>query len=196
MKKISKIFIFSATLTILGFCFTTNLSAQETKPKTAHPPRAISKVVQINETKIKELLKPNGKPLLVNFWATWCIPCREEFPDLVEIHKEYKGKIDFITITLDDLAEINRDVPKFLKEMGATMPTYLLYTNDENIVISSISKDWAGGLPFTILYDKNGKPVHTRQGKIKPEVVKQKIVSLLPAATAKSKKVKRPSSNQ
>ena len=117
--------------------------------------------------------------MLVNFWATWCIPCREEFPDLVELDNEYKGKIDFITISLDDLAEIKRDVPKFLTEMKATMPAYLLKTNDENAVIGSISKDWTGGLPFTVLYDENGKVIHTRQGKISPKLVKEKVNSLI-----------------
>ncbi|MGI8543468.1 MAG: TlpA family protein disulfide reductase, partial [Aridibacter sp.] len=75
--------------------------------------------------------------------------------------------------------EINRDVPKFLNEMKATMPAYLLRTTDENAVISSISKDWAGGLPFSVLYNKDGEIVHFKQGKIKIDVVKEKLNSLL-----------------
>jgi len=153
----------------------TNLVAQKNETAINKKLPVIPKILQIDETTIKDHLKPKGKPLLVNFWATWCIPCREEFPDLVEINKTYKDKIDFITITLDDLAEINRDVPKFLEEMKATMPTFLLYTNDENAVISSISKDWQGGLPFTVLYDKNGKVIHTRQGKIRLPKIEEKI---------------------
>src|SRR5437764_11377287 len=57
-------------------------------------------VTKIDEIALKKILHPNGKPLLVNFWATWCDPCREEFPDLVKINADYKGKVDFITITL------------------------------------------------------------------------------------------------
>ena len=171
---------FSLTIVISFLIFTSNIVAQQNAEnvKTA----AVSdspKVTQIDEISIKKLLKPNGKPLLVNFWATWCIPCQEEFPDLVEIDNEFKGKIDFITITLDDLAEIDRDVPKFLAEMKATMPTYLLRTTDENGVIGSISKEWTGGLPFTVLYDEKGDVAHARQGKIKPDVVRAKISSLI-----------------
>ncbi len=188
MKYSLKTFAFFATFAAI-FSLTTNLFAQKTK----NPPKAkttavvsnLPKVTQIDEIKIKSLLKPNGKPLLVNFWATWCVPCREEFPELVALDKEYKGKIDFITISLDDLAEINHDVPKFLNEMNATMPAYLLKTTDENAAISSISKEWSGGLPFTILYDENGEVVHTKQGKIKPEIVKEKIDSLLIKTTSK-----------
>ncbi len=181
MKIISKTFAFFATFVVIFLLSSANLTAQKAakpddgqslKPTIGNP---TPKVIKVDELSIKELLKPKKKPLLVNFWATWCIPCREEFPDLVELDKEYKGKIDFITISLDDLAEIDRDVPKFLAEMKASMPAYLLQTNDENAVIGSISKDWAGGLPFTVLYNDIGTVMHTRQGKIKPEIVKKKI---------------------
>ncbi len=184
MKYSLKISVFFAIFAVISFT-TVNIFPQKTKIQTSIKTSKsavvsqIPKVTQIDEIKIKQLLKPNGKPLLVNFWATWCIPCREEFPELVEIDKEYKGRIDFITISLDDPAETNRDVPKFLNEMKATMPAYLLRTTDENAVISSISKDWAGGLPFSVLYNKDGEIVHFKQGKIKIDVVKEKINELL-----------------
>jgi thiol-disulfide isomerase/thioredoxin len=146
-------------------------SPAETKPQAANPPR----VTQIDDARIKQLLKPNGKPLLVNFWATWCGPCREEFPDLVKIDREYRGKIDFITVSLDFVEELERDVPKFLSETKAEMPTYLLVSADENTLIPSIAKDWSGGLPFTILYNEKGEITYTRQGKVNPETLKGEI---------------------
>ncbi|QQS39926.1 MAG: TlpA family protein disulfide reductase [Acidobacteriota bacterium] len=136
-------------------------------------------VKQIDEESIKPLLVPDGKPLLINFWATWCEPCREEFPELIEIDRDYVGKIDFLIISLDDPVEITRDVPKFLEEMGSTMTPYLLRTLDETAVIGSISKDWQGGLPFTVLYDAEGKVAHARQGKIKLPVVRGILDGLL-----------------
>lgn len=147
----------------------------ETKPRPAGPP----KVTQIDDAKIKELLKTNGKPLLVNFWATWCVPCREEFPDLVKIDAEYYGKIDFITVSLDFIEELDTGVPKFLTEMKAEMPTYLLVSADENALISSIAKDWKGGLPFTILYNEKGEIAYTRQGKVDHETLKGEIEKTL-----------------
>ena len=151
------------------------------KPSVKPTPNAnLPKVTQIDETGLKTALKPNGKPLLVNFWATWCDPCREEFPDLVKIDTEYKGKIDFVTVSLDDLAEIGRDVPKFLSEMKAEMPAYLLKVADESAVISSIAKDWNGGLPFTILYNDKGEIAYFKQGKVKVDVIKAEIEKLLP----------------
>ena len=44
-----------------------------------------SKITQIDIAALKQLIQPNGKPRLINFWATWCGPCREEYPDLVKI---------------------------------------------------------------------------------------------------------------
>ena len=145
------------------------------KPGTAGLPR----VTQIDDAKLKQLLKPNGKPLLVNFWATWCGPCREEFPDLVKIDNEYRGRIDFITISLDSPEEIDAAVPEFLSEMKAEMPTYLLVSSDENTLISSISKDWSGALPFTILYNEEGEITYLRQGKVEHETLKSEIEKTL-----------------
>lgn len=147
----------------------------ETRPRPADPPR----VTQIDDAKIKQLLKPSGRPLLVNFWATWCIPCREEFPDLVKIDAEYRGRIDFITVSLDFIEEIDTAVPKFLSEMKAEMPTYLLISADENTLISSIAEDWSGGLPFTILYNEKGEKAYLGHGKVNPETLRGEIEKTL-----------------
>ncbi len=82
----------------------------------------------IDAEEMQSLLKRNGeRPLLVNYWATWCDPCRDEFPDLVKIDARYRPKgLDFIAISLDDLADLKTTVPKFLRAMKATMPVYLL----------------------------------------------------------------------
>ena len=139
-------------------------------------------VKQIDFAGLKKALTPSGKPLLVNFWATWCDPCREEFPDLVKLDTDYKGKIDFITISLDELSEINRDVPKFLAEMKAEMPAYLLKAQDDDAAIAFVSKEWSGALPLTILYDPAGKQNYYRQGKVKLETVRAEIDKLLTPA--------------
>ena len=160
-----------------------------TAVKKAPPAKDLNlpKVTQIDLLALQSLLKreagESSRPLLINFWATWCDPCREEFPDLVEIDRAYKGKIDFITISLDELSEINRDVPKFLAQMKAEMPAYLLKTPDEEAAISTVAKDWQGGLPFTILFNAKGETVFTRQGKVKPDILRTELdKTIVPAA--------------
>ena len=142
-------------------------------------------MIQIDLDGLRKVLKPNGRPLLINFWATWCPPCTEEFPDLVKLDAEYRGKVDFVTVSLDDLADINTDVPKFLDEMRSEMPAYLLHTPNEDAAIAIVSRDWAGNLPMTVLYDASGKQVYSRMGKLRVDPLRENIRKLLPAEQPK-----------
>ncbi len=167
--------------------FAAGVFAQKTKPKTpaakAAPAVNRPKVVQIDETGLKNALKTAGRPRLVNFWATWCVPCREEFPDLVKIDADYRGRLDVITVSLDFPEEINTTVPEFLSEMKAEMPAYLLTVADESAVISSVAKDWQGALPFTILYNEQGEIAYFKQGKFKTDVLRAEIEKIVAAKT-------------
>lgn len=120
------------------------------------------------------------KPLLVNFWATWCDPCRDEFPDLVKVDQDYRSKgLDFIAISLDDTADLKTAVPEFLRQVKATMPVYLLNVNDPEPVITAIDKDWGGALPATFLYDAKGKLVFRHFGRVKTPELRAAIEKLV-----------------
>lgn len=147
--------------------------AQSPQKRVAKTTRARSPVVrEIDLEGLKKLLARDGKqarPLLVNFWATWCDPCREEFPDLVQINKDYKARgLEFITVSLDELGEIKTGVPKFLRQMRSTMPAYLLNVADPEPAIKWVDAEWGGGLPATYLYDAQGQVVFKHMGRINP----------------------------
>ena len=131
---------------------------------------AATEIKQIDLDGLKQILQRDGKdarPLLVNFWATWCDPCREEFPDLVKLDTDYgTKKINFVAISLDDVADLKTAVPKFLQEMKATMPVVLLNVNDPEPAIKVVDATWDGQLPATFLYDKDGKVVFKHFGRI------------------------------
>lgn len=177
MLSISRIIARAALCVALVLLVSQFGAAQASKGKV--PPRIGPKVTQIDIEGLKALIKPNGKPLLINFWATWCDPCREEFPDLVKLNAAYKGKVDFVTVSLDDLADIDRDVPKFLAEMKSEMPAYLLHTPDEEAAINMVSKEWSGNLPMTVLLETDGKVGYQRNGRLKFETVKENIDRML-----------------
>ena len=172
-------FVISVSLFFVSSCQTqtpkSNVESPGVTPETVSTP---PKVTQIDAPGLKDLLKPNGKPLLINFWATWCGPCREEFPDLVKIGMDYKGKIDLITVTLDEPSEINGEVPKFLAEMRSDSPAYLLNTPDADAAIALVSQDWQGALPFTILFNAQGETVYSKQGKFDKNVLVAEIEKL------------------
>ncbi|MCM3872210.1 MAG: redoxin domain-containing protein [Pyrinomonadaceae bacterium] len=139
-------------------------------------------VREINAASLTTILKRESapRPLLVNFWATWCDPCREEFPDLVKIDRQFRAQgLDMISVSLDDLAEIKTGVPKFLHQMRATMPAYLLNESDPDHLISTIDPKWSGALPATFLYDAEGKVVFKHFGRIKPLEVRAAIEKLV-----------------
>ena len=169
--------VFCLCLFFLFACQTQTKKAHENTPaaKTETVSNWPPKVTLIDEQGLKNLLKPNGRPLLINFWATWCGPCREEFPDLVKIGTDHKDKIDLITVSLDELSEINGDVPEFLEQMKSASPAYLLKTPDEGAAIELVSKDWHGALPFTILFNAQGETIYSKQGKFETDVLVAEI---------------------
>ena len=134
---------------------------------------------EINLDDLKKMLQRDGKdtrPLLINFWATWCDPCREEFPDLVKLDTDYRDKgLNFIAISLDDVTDIKSAVPKFLNEMKARMPVVLLNVNDPEPAIKAVDATWDGQLPATFLYDKDGKIVFKHFGRIQPAELRSAI---------------------
>ena len=173
--------IFCLSLFFLFACQSQTQKSNEETPAAAKSETVsdLPKVTQIDAAGLKNLLKPNGKPLLINFWATWCAPCREEFPDLVKMGTDYKGKIDLITVSLDELSEINGEVPKFLAQMKSEFPAYLLKTPDEGAAIEFVSKDWQGALPFTVLFNAQGETIYSKQGKFKTNVLVAEIEKIL-----------------
>ena len=135
----------------------------------------------INADELRSLLKREAaRPLLVNFWATWCDPCRDEFPDLVKIDEQYRSKgLDFMAISLDDLADIKTQVPKFLQEMHASMPVYLLNVPDPEPAINLVDPEWGGALPATFLYNAQGQIVYKRLGRINDAELRAAIDKVL-----------------
>ena len=140
---------------------------------------ATADIREINLDGLKKILQRDPKdnrPLLINFWATWCEPCREEFPDLVKLDGDYRNKgLNFIAISLDDVTDIKTEVPKFLNEMKATMPVALLNINDPDPAIKLVDANWDGLLPATFLYDKDGKVIFKHFGKINPDELRATI---------------------
>jgi thiol-disulfide isomerase/thioredoxin len=121
-----------------------------------------------------------GKALLVNFWATWCDPCREEFPDLVKIDADYRSRgLDFVAISLDELSDMKTSVPKFLRSQRATMPVFLLNVPDQGAVIELVDPAWQGNLPATFLYDQSGKVVYKRMGPVKAAELRAELDKLV-----------------
>lgn len=143
------------------------------------------KTTKIDGDGLKKLLpnKENKKPLLINFWATWCGPCRVEFPDLVEIDKDYKAKgLNFALVSVDDYGIIDSRVPEFLSQYEATMPSYLLdYPNRTKLAkaVRLIAPRFPDKYPLTLLFDSKGKLVYQKIGVINAKILRTEIEKVL-----------------
>lgn len=140
---------------------------------------AAQAVREIDTEGLKKLLQRGSaanRPLLVTFWATWCDPCREEFPDLVKIDTDFRRRgLEFITVSLDDVTDIKTTVPQYLQRMHAQMPAYLLNIAEPDAVIVAVDKTWSGGLPATFLYDARGQIAYRHVGRINPDELRAEI---------------------
>jgi len=138
-------------------------------------------VEPIDTEALKTLLtQPRQRPLLVNFWATFCDPCRDEFPDLVKIDKDYRPQsLEFVTVSLDDVSDIKTTVPEFLGSMKATMPAYLLNVSDPEPAIDFVDKKWRGELPATYLYNEKGEVVFRHIGRVDAAKLRDEIEKLV-----------------
>lgn len=104
-------------------------------------------VVKTKEKENFVLSEKKGKPVLVNFFATWCPPCVEEMPAFEKIIKEYGDKIEFLAI---DCGEEEAVVNKFIEENNYSFNVGY----DEDMAISNIFN--ITGIPYTVIFDKEG----------------------------------------
>lgn len=115
-----------------------------------------------------------GQVIVVNFWATWCGPCREEMPELVRAQKDFGAKgLQIVGIAVDNADKVRQ----FVKDFGLNYPALI-----GGYGAVDISKDLGNrlaALPFTIIVDRKGKVVQTTLGPVKIDQFRSKIASLL-----------------
>jgi thiol-disulfide isomerase/thioredoxin len=100
-----------------------------------------------------------GKPLIVNFWATWCEPCREEYPLLVSLANEYSPKgLRVVGVSLDDDGEIIL-VRRFLKRYQPSFPNFRKGPGKADAFQRGINPNWNGTLPASFFYAADGRLV-------------------------------------
>lgn len=135
---------------ILGLVliFSLNLFAQNSKKIV---------VEEIDKTKLEKLIKNRkGKALLLNIWASWCPPCKKEFPDLVKLAAKYKNsKVDIVGLSVDDKSDLNSEVIPFLQKNDVNFKIYIQNFKSIEELISFFPK-WEGAIPLTVIFDKNG----------------------------------------
>lgn len=103
------------------------------------------------------LTKYHGKPLVVNFWATWCEPCRDEYPLIVELAAEFKAQgVSVVGINMDDDSDMNL-VRRFIARTQPHFPNYRQKPGiDLDAFYQGVNPAWKGTMPQTIFYTRDG----------------------------------------
>lgn len=133
------------------------------------PAKQGSSDIRLEQIKLPDLdgnLQPlaqwQGKLLLVNFWATWCPPCREEMPLFVSMRNKYKKKgFEVVGISIDSVQEVRM----FRDSLGIDFP--LLDGEKDGLSLMATLGNRLGALPYSVLFDRNGNPVHYKSGEFK-----------------------------
>jgi len=134
----------------------------------------------INISDLEKIINQNeDRALLINVWATWCLPCREEFPDLVKLAKVYDKNIRVVGISVDNYDDLDSKVIPFLKQHNAEFENCLLKVVDPEDFINLLNKDWGGAIPATFIYDKNRKQKEILIGKQSYELFEKAIKKVI-----------------
>ena len=135
----------------------------------------------IDEAGVRALAKNEGgkKLRLLNVWATWCGPCVIEFPDLVSIHRIYRGR-DFEVVTVNaDEADKREKALAFLKEQQASTRNFAFDKGDPYALIEAVDPKWQGALPHTIVVAPGGEVIYRSEGAFDTLKLRKAIVGWL-----------------
>ncbi|MCB2212643.1 TlpA family protein disulfide reductase [bacterium] len=125
----------------------------------------------VNADQVLELVRGHDDgPVLVNMWATWCKPCREEMPDLLKLYQVHRENGFKLLLVSADFTRQKDKAAEFLGSLGVNFQTYLKDQKD-NEFINAIDPDWSGALPFSVLFAKDGSVIRTWEGMLTYEEV-------------------------
>lgn len=134
----------------------------------------------------EEVRRPGAKAVLVNVWATWCAPCREEMPDLVRLHREWSGRGFRLILVSGDFEEDAESAREFLGSVGVDFPT-LLKAEADMAFIDGLDSRWSGALPATFLYDGSGNLTEFWEGKADGATLRSRVARVLLAVPVPEK---------
>lgn len=128
-------------------------------PKQSPPQAPQQKLTPLTVEAYNKLIAAHkGRVVLVNFWATYCVPCRTEIPELAKFATQHNSRgLDLVLISADEPAQ-EAQALKFITGKYP-LPLYIKRTDDNDKYVAAIHDHWDGSLPASFVYDRSGKKV-------------------------------------
>ncbi len=133
----------------------------------------------LNEAGLDRVIhSKKGKVVVVSVWATWCVPCREEMPLLINLTTRLSSKgVALVLISANDPDE-EQAARRFLDSLHVKRKSYIKKTTEDQKFIDSIDRKWSGALPATFVYDRSGKRVQSFFGELSMVQVEETVLDL------------------
>jgi thiol-disulfide isomerase/thioredoxin len=141
---------------------------------------AADRFLPVSETSYPTLIRQfKGSVLLVNFWATWCEPCRAELPLLVRLAQQHRSRgLKLILISVDD-PEQEAQALALLSKVKAPPPYYIKRSNNDDRFIATVHPRWSGALPATFLYSRSAQLLRFWVGETDLKIIAQAVDNVL-----------------
>lgn len=136
-------------------------------------------LVTADHTEILNAIKQNEAAVtVVNFWATWCVPCIEEFPAFMKLDRTLEDRGVEVIFVSTDFPDEKDAAREFLAEQGLSETSYLKEGKTTPFV-NAFHEDWTGAIPATFIYDAEGALIEFWEGKTDFESLKSRVESAL-----------------
>ncbi len=123
---------------------------------------------------VREVSEWDGRVLVINFWATWCPPCRREMPDFIALQRQFGERgLQFVGIAIDEPDA----VAEFAETLGVNYPT--LVAQADAMELGRRLGNTLGSLPYTVIVDRQGTMVFAKRGELSREQAEEVILPLL-----------------
>jgi thiol-disulfide isomerase/thioredoxin len=136
---------------------------------------------RVNPAGLSKLLaERRGSVVVLNLWATWCVPCLREIPDLVALEKEFAARgVTLLGLSMDDPGALDDQVEPFRRKNFPAFRTWLRSEPDMDALVSVVDPAWNEILPTTYLIGRDGKVAKKIQGKRTMEQFRELILEVL-----------------
>ena len=153
--------IYTAILLLYSVLFSATETTQTTLPEISKDSLSI-RIVDYDE--LKPLLElDNDTTYVVNFWATWCLPCVKELPYFIQLDSIYDGKpFKLLLVSLDFKKDYLRKLQPFARERSIEEHVLILEDNRSNYWIEDIDKSWGGSIPATLVFKGQKREFYER----------------------------------